>query len=139
MFQISLRELDAFIVKPSRRKKDNAYHGANDTVSIVSTTQGKHRGDGININIHVDDFLGYGFLKIYVIGNRIYMYPLNFNDPNYDGDECFTLSQNPTMRTFNTKVGNPFGVEKLTDFLGEYKIKREMDSSNQYKLFYIEK
>ncbi len=135
MFQISLNELSAFLIKPAKSKRMNFQ--MDDSVSIVKTTQSKK--DGININFHISEFVEYHFLKIYVIGNRLYFYPLNDTDFGYDKVECFTLSQNPTCRCMNTKVGSLFGVEKLSKFEGKYKIKRDKETNSQNILFYIEK
>lgn len=137
MFRISLKELNAFVIKSTKRSSD--YFQMDDTISIVKTTQGANKNDGININIHVNEFLGYNFLKLYVIGNRLYLHPLNYNDVHYVSNECFALSQNPHSRCLNTKIGSVFGVEKLMDFVGEHHIKRDKDSTNQCNLFYIEK
>lgn len=132
MFKITVDELEEFIIRPLKCKK-NEYE-MDDTISIVMTTQGKNINKGININIHVSDFLDYNYVGLYALGNRLYFVPSNDNLEN----KCFRLSQNPTSKCLNTKIGNEFGVKKLVQFIGNHKIYRATDNKKQKQLFYIE-
>ena len=117
MLELTFEDLIPHKIKAHRTKNVFEVKGLemNGTISITETIQGGGLNTGINFNIHDGTLIGYPFVSIFVLGNRLFLVPTFSDIDNY------RLSSNPTSKCLNTKVGSNDGCNKLKKFLGEHK------------------
>ena len=128
MFKITYKDLTLHRLKLNTKisrtppKFDN-------TISIVGTTQGANKNNGININFHVLLFLEYPFVNIFPIGNRIYFEPTT----DYINGYKITINSNSAPVT---KVSSIENYDIIAKFEGQHEaVYTYLDGK---ALFYIE-
>ena len=117
MLELTLYDLKPHQLKADHTKRNskNSLWELNGMISITKTVQGKEANIGININIHEGSLIGYPFVNLYAIGNRLYLVP------TFSEIESYSLSINPTSKCLYAKVGSSDNCNILLKFLGKHK------------------